>query len=107
MVKTTVSEALMAAAEDREECAICLDYIQPTAASLCTLPCSHRYHASCVDELRSQGVQQVCPLCRAELPESAENLYGDATTILFALKKKVEPFQSRHAPDARPSVYVR
>ena len=48
------------------ECAICLDPL--TSGTVCTLPCSHAFHASCVEGLRSFGIKQVCPMCRVELP---------------------------------------
>ena len=58
------------AAEEREgadECAICLESLD---GSLCTLPCKHSFHASCVKELRKIGVNHLCPMCRSDLPES-------------------------------------
>ena len=48
------------------ECSICLEVL--SEASTCTLPCSHKYHKSCVAELRSCGAKQACPLCRAAMP---------------------------------------
>jgi len=48
------------------ECIICRDTLSSSLTS--TLPCSHTFHAACVDGLRSFGVKQVCPVCRTELP---------------------------------------
>ena len=55
------------------ECAVCLDPLA-SGAALCTLPCTHTFHASCVEGLRSFGIQQVCPMCRVELPPGVEKL---------------------------------
>ena len=52
--------------EKEEECAICLDSF--AAEKGIRLPCSHVYHLDCVEKLREFGIQQVCPLCRADLP---------------------------------------
>ena len=49
--------------EDRDrdnECAICFDDLSDSPSP--ALPCSHRFHASCVDELRKKGVEEVCLL---------------------------------------------
>ena len=48
---------------------------------LCTLPCRHELHKDCVEELRRQGVQQACPLCRTPLSPGPEQLFEDATCI--------------------------
>ena len=48
------------AAEERDpdkECAICFDDLSDSPSPV--LPCSHRFHASCVDELRKAGVKAV------------------------------------------------
>ena len=59
-----------------DECAICLDPF--ASGTVCTLPCAHTFHASCVEGLRSFGMKQVCPLCRAELPPGPEKLFEEA-----------------------------
>ena len=51
-----------------DECAICLEPLDPSSSDCCTLPCSHAFHIPCVEGLRSFGIKQVCPMCRAELP---------------------------------------
>jgi hypothetical protein len=49
------------------ECDICLDPL--ASGTVCTLPCTHTFHASCVEVLRSFGLKQARPLlCRAQLP---------------------------------------
>jgi len=59
------SQSDRAPAGDITECAICLDPLD--LAATCMLPCSHTFHAACVDGLRSFGLKQVCPLCRTEV----------------------------------------
>jgi len=58
------------------ECPICLDSF--SSGTLCTLPCKHEFHGACVEELRKQGMQQACPVCRSRLPPGAEQLFIDA-----------------------------
>ncbi len=58
------------------ECAICLDPF--SSGDVCTLPCTHTFHAACVEGLRSFGVKQVCPMCRMVLPPGPEKLYTEA-----------------------------
>ena len=72
-----------------EECAISLEPLSP-ASSLCTLPCAHTFHASCVKMLRDAGVNQTCPLCRAKLPSSPEKTFDDAANIYFPLERRVQ-----------------
>ena len=89
--EAAASSSSGAAAEERDpdkECAICFDDLSDSPSP--TLPCSHRFHASCVDELRKAGVQEVCPLCRAKLPATAEKMFGDGCTIFSAIKKRVQ-----------------
>ena len=39
------------------------------------MPCGHAFCTECVAELRSKGVSETCPLCRAALPPGKEKLY--------------------------------
>ena len=64
------------AAAEEPECAICLDPLSESPSQ--TLPCSHVYHRECVEKLRSFGINEACPLCRAELPPGPEKLFEDA-----------------------------
>ena len=48
------------------ECSICLDTLAP--ADELALSCGHSFHRSCITALRTIGVSQQCPLCRAPLP---------------------------------------
>ena len=60
---------------DRDECAICLEYLDdPKFGPTQRLDCTHRFHKACVKALRKESVQQVCPMCRAKLPDSAEKM---------------------------------
>ena len=85
------SSSAAAAAEERDpdnECAICFDDLSDSPSP--ALPCSHRFHASCVDELRKAGVEEVCPLCRAKLPATAEKMFDDAMSIGYPIVKLVK-----------------
>ena len=52
-----------ATAED-DTCVIC----QGPPVDPEPLPCGHAYCRECLVGLRSKGIAQTCPLCRAELP---------------------------------------
>jgi len=54
---------------------VCLDPLA-SGAALCKLPCTHTFHAECVEGLRSFGIQQVCPMCRTDLPRDPDKLLG-------------------------------
>ena len=68
--------------EGLEECSICLESIG-TSSSMCTLPCSHHFHADCVKSLRVFFTTQdiPCPLCRVKLPPEPELLYAQGCQI--------------------------
>ena len=70
------------------ECPICLDPL--ASGNVCTLPCTHTFHASCVEGLRSFGIKQVCPMCRAELPPGPKQLFEDAARRFFELERRVD-----------------
>ncbi|XP_061403496.1 E3 ubiquitin-protein ligase RNFT1-like isoform X2 [Lethenteron reissneri] len=48
------------------ECVVCLSDIE-TRQSLRVLPCSHEFHATCVDEWLK--INPTCPICRADASE--------------------------------------
>ena len=51
--------------DEDDECPICLDDLRDTC--VCKLPCGHRFHVLCVEELRDfKGSKTTCPLCRHE-----------------------------------------
>ena len=66
-----------------------------------TLDCTHRFHRACVEELRSRGVQQACPMCRAKLPDSAEKMFDDALTILVPIQRRVQQSDGSWGPLSR------
>jgi TPR repeat protein len=72
--------------EKEEECAICLDSF--AAEKGIRLPCSHVYHLDCVEKLREFGIQQVCPLCRADLPPGPGQLHDEAARRWIVLHRK-------------------
>ena len=72
-----------------DECAICLDPLGDSGP-LCALPCSHKFHAACVEGLRSFGIKQVCPICRVDLPPGPEQLFEEATRRYFDVKRRVD-----------------
>ena len=55
-------------------CAICLGSPERPVK----LPCSHEFCRICVDDLRSRGLKQLCPLCRRPPPPGAEKLREQA-----------------------------
>jgi hypothetical protein len=70
------------------ECAICLDPL--ATGTSCTLQCTHTFHASCVVGLRSFGIKQVCPMCRAELPPGPEKFFEEAAWRYLAVERRVD-----------------
>ena len=69
------------------ECAICLDPL--ASGSLCTLPCTHSFHAACVDGLRKFGIKQVCPMCREELPPGPKKLSEEGARRFINMQRRV------------------
>jgi len=67
-------------------CPVCLEGLRPESSM--TLPCKHNFHYECVQGLRRFGVQQVCPLCRAELPPGPEKLFERAARQYLALERR-------------------
>ena len=55
------------------------------------LPCGHSFCTGCVGELRSKGVSETCPLCRAPLPPGPEKLYELAFRVLQKLMRVLGP----------------
>lgn len=72
-----------------DECPICLSEITSISA-ICTLPCSHSFHVECVDGLRRLCLAQVCPMCRAELPDGAEKLFDEGVRRYCKIMRKVD-----------------
>jgi len=74
------------AAAEEDGCAICLGALSQSPSQ--TLPCTHVYHRECVEKLRSFGISQACPMCRAELPPGPEKLHDDAMRRWFVLHQR-------------------
>ena len=53
-----------AVAAEEQQCSVCLSEFEEGDA-LKTLPCFHRYHASCIDQWLRQN--KVCPVCRVPI----------------------------------------
>ena len=71
---------------ETERCLICLGPPrEPTV-----LPCGHSFCTGCVSELRSKGVSDVCPLCRAPLPPGPEKLFELAWRVKAKLRRTAE-----------------
>ena len=84
------------------ECAICLeDLDDPEFGPAQILDCTHRFHRACVEELRSRGVQQTCPMCRAKLPDSAQKMFDDAVTIYFPIETRMRQSDESRDPLSR------
>ena len=58
-------------------------------ASICTLPCSHRFHAECMVKLRESCEAKVCPACRAELPPPANAMFVEACLLHVGIENRV------------------
>ena len=70
-------ERLCKAAVEADRCLVCLGPPhEPTR-----LPCGHSFCTGCVGGLRSKGVSETCPLCRAPLPPGPEKLYELAERV--------------------------
>lgn len=72
--------AAAAARGGEGECAICLEALCG-AAAVKTLPCTHKFHAACVDELKTYGIAQLCPLCRGPLGDSPTEMWEAAARM--------------------------
>ena len=71
---------------DETQCVICIGPVR----SPVELPCGHQYCGACLAELRSKGVSQTCPLCRAELPPGVEGLYELASRAVMRIQGMVQ-----------------
>ena len=59
------------------------------------LPCGHSFCTGCVGELRSKGVSETCPLCRAPLPPGPEKLFELAQRVHTKIERVVDPDQDQ------------
>ena len=110
--KKNVNRGAAAAEEDEEDiCAICQYPLseEPSAK----MPCSHVYHAACVEKLRSYDIKQVCPTCRVDLPPGPEQVYEEAVRRFLVLHRRYyqgdggEPWRRiRNGDDRRENAEV-
>eukprot|EP00928_Gymnodinium_smaydae_P039881 TRINITY_DN27152_c0_g2_i1.p1 TRINITY_DN27152_c0_g2~~TRINITY_DN27152_c0_g2_i1.p1 ORF type:complete len:624 (-),score=95.57 TRINITY_DN27152_c0_g2_i1:205-2076(-) len=71
----------MHAEQVEETCPICLGSLLTPGQSAMTLSsCNHRFHESCINEMRKHDLPSTCPLCRSESEELTSNecLFRDA-----------------------------
>ena len=55
-------------------CPVCYELLFSSSAAtpaIVALPCSHEVHPACLAKIRRFGEQQLCPVCRSELPPSS------------------------------------
>ena len=72
------------AAAEGDECCICLEVMNEDKKLI--LDCGHVFHQECINQLRKMGVRQVCPLCRADLPDDPEKMFSDGCSIYSQLR---------------------
>lgn len=75
-------------ADEGDDCPICLDPLSLVTSS--TLPCGHVFHPACVEGLRTFGVNQVCPMCRTELPAGPKQLHDEGARLFFPILSRVD-----------------
>jgi len=80
-----VSLAIQKAEPPALECTICRHPMALHSSSF--LPCSHSFHAQCIQDLRSFADAKVCPVCREPLPPPPEVLYEEAREAQLAIAK--------------------
>ena len=101
-----ISDALAASEEAENEkerkdsapvaCMICLEDIQSSSV---TLPCGHKFHRECADELVKFGSAS-CPLCRDDLAGqgSVESMLDKVRNLVTDCKDELETAEEEHVP---------
>lgn len=70
---------------DDEICPVCIEELDVYATT--NLPCSHTIHTDCMEDLRSFAKQNMCPLCRLDLPPVAPSAAPSAPTTTTFIEK--------------------
>jgi len=70
-----------------KECAICLGSL--AAAETVTLPCNHKFHMGCVSSMRKLTQNQVCPVCRANLPPGPKRAFEEAVRRYLVVDRRL------------------
>jgi tetratricopeptide (TPR) repeat protein len=86
--KTNPAGSKAVAGMDGEECTICLAAL--SSLECLQLPCGHVYHQGCVRSLRTFGVNNTCPVCRAELPPGPAANFNEGAELLTAALATVD-----------------
>lgn len=86
--ENTIGTKSAAQSSSDDVCSICLDAVQMSSPDACTLDCFHCFHKDCVAGIRSYGLSQVCPICRAPLTGTMKE-FDYFTRKLFSLKKRL------------------
>ena len=80
------------------------EYVLPPGSNM-TLPCVSSIHGECAQALRCFGVQQACPLFRAELPPGPDKRFAEATDRYLALERRQQmrgqPWQNMKKADRK------
>ena len=77
----------IAQTDEDDVCPVCLEKID---SNMCQLPCSHKLHKFCLEQLKKASIKQLCPLCRLDLPENGETVYRDAYLCYIRVDLNVE-----------------
>ena len=81
---------------DKEECSICLEKLDKRNMNnlfiiendgCFKLECGHTFHSKCLNKLRKFGINNLCPMCRRELPSGPNELHENATRMYLQDKK--------------------
>lgn len=81
----------IAQTDEDDVCPVCLEKID---SNMCQLPCSHKLHKFCLEQLKKASIKQLCPLCRLDLPENGEKVYRDAYMYYIRVDFNVKVIKS-------------
>lgn len=92
-------ETLPVYIQQDDNCAICFDNFEDNQI-IRQLPCSHRFHADCVDHWLLNSSSQ-CPMCRMNLTKEDGNEQGSTQTPQASTTPSTQP--SATQPSAQPN----